>query len=331
MLTFFLSNLMTQANLEECPKLLFELFAPEQVVFFHGQFEMCPTTLRPHLQAYAYWESPKTFTQIQGFCQEGTHIEPRKGTHHQAMEYVAKDDTRIAGPFSIGTEPAQGKRSDLDRVKELIDNGSTMLEVVNEHFGAFVCYSKGFEKYKRLLVPQQRNWKTEVFYYFGPPGTGKTHEVYKREGYENVYSKPRDTQNGGPWFDGYDGQEVILLDDFYSALPYSFLLNLLDAYPLLANTKGSMVNLIPKRIYITFNIPLEEQYRNKRAEIAALERRVENIVEFTRERTNFIQTVIKPDPLADVALRINRELFSALEEDEIEEIPLLPDLNKDSL
>ena len=55
------------------------------------------------------------------------------------------------------------------------------------------------------------------------------------------------------WFDGYHGQELAILDDFRRGMlsDWSFLLRLLDGYPLLVQVKGAHVKWCPKIIVIT--------------------------------------------------------------------------------
>jgi len=300
-------------------------FHRDPVVYSICSFEVCPDTKSIHFHAGVYTSSLLSFAKARELWPK-CNVQKLQGSWEQVEKYLTKlkskgINTHLFGPFIQGTQPAQGKRTDLQGVKELLDGGATDLEVAQNYFGSFIRYNKGFQAYRRLLVPQQRTWKTEVFYFYGPPGTGKTREVYEREGYEKVYSKPKDTQNGGPWFDGYDQHEVILLDDFYGGLPWGFLLNLLDAYPLLANTKGGMVSIVPKRIYITSNVEVDELSYNK--DLTPLKRRIENITKFTRFGDEFIKTVEKPDSLDQVAVNVNRELFPPLEADSDDDVEVI--------
>jgi len=72
-----------------------------------------------HLQGYVSFDKPKRFTEALKFFEDGTHIEPTKGTPLQASTYCKKD-----GDFEeYGTHPQQGKRTDLDNLKEAIKDG----------------------------------------------------------------------------------------------------------------------------------------------------------------------------------------------------------------
>jgi hypothetical protein len=58
---------------------------------------------------------------------------------------------------------------------------------------------------------QGRNFKTIVYVVVGAPGSGKSHFNYAASTARgSVYYKSR-----GEWWDGYEGQESVVIDDFY--------------------------------------------------------------------------------------------------------------------
>ncbi len=121
-----------------------------------------------------------------------------------------------------------------------------------------------------------------VFIYWGKTGTGKTRSVYDqaKELGESVFSLVQN-DSGTPWFDGYAGEEVLLIDDFYGWCKVSFLLKLLDRYPLNVQVKGSMIPFISKKIIFTSNIHPEYWFNWKNDEIKnAFFRRITEIKEF---------------------------------------------------
>ena len=66
---------------------------------------------------------------------------------------------------------------------------------------------------------------------------------------------------GNKWFDGYDGEEVILFEEFTSCFQLSVLLTLCDKLPPYVEVKGGQV-AISSPIYIfTTNLPPEDQYK----------------------------------------------------------------------
>lgn len=147
-----------------------------------------------------------------------------------------------------------------------------MEEVANEHFSDFIRYHKGIAAYRNTKKPKFR--EVEVICLYGPAGTGKTRLVYERE--PNLFICPDSTLQ---WFDGYGGEEAVLIDDF-RGIPHQrvgFLLQLLDRYPLRVPVKGSFVQWNPSRIYITSNVapPFDDELITERAPIL---RRIHKII-----------------------------------------------------
>lgn len=107
---------------------------------------------------------------------------------------------------------------------------------------------------------------------------GKTRSVWENATTEeDVFVYP-----GGGWFDGFDNHPIVLFDDFGgSEFKISYLLKLLDRYPLRVPIKGGFVEWNPLEIYITSNLNPNVWYPNAHAEhVAALFRRFTNIVKF---------------------------------------------------
>lgn len=101
-------------------------------------------------------------------------------------------------------------------------------------------YSKPEEYAKKL-----------VLWFRGESGEGKSRmavDIAKK--YNLDYWISNDSLK---WFDGYHGQELAILDDFRRGMlsDWSFLLRLLDGYPLLVQVKGAHVKWCPKIIVIT--------------------------------------------------------------------------------
>lgn len=92
------------------------------------------------------------------------------------------------------------------------------------------------------------------------------------------------TKGGALWFDGYEGQEVAVFDDFRPWwCRFDYLLRLLDRYPMKVPIKGGFVNWIPEIIIITTQKSIRDtftgEYRTDE-DIRQLERRVTRRVHF---------------------------------------------------
>mgnify|MGYP002795111197 CR=1 FL=1 len=101
----------------------------------------------PHLQGYVTWVHARTFACTKSLLGTRVHLEVAKGNAQANKVYCEKE-----GKFKeFGSLPQQGKRSDLDDVKDMIEQGSTELEIAQTHFGDWTRYRVGFREYRALL------------------------------------------------------------------------------------------------------------------------------------------------------------------------------------
>lgn len=249
--------------------------------------------LTPHLQGYLSLKNPKSIKVLQTLIQENNGprmaIFVANGTFEQNLAY-------IQGPYSKegkskpvnltfeerGTRPAQGNRTDIHEAVDFLREGGTIADMVrnNIHVEQVVKYHRGLQLVATLCM-KPRNFKTEVFWVHGPTGTGKSRWVWEEVG-EMGYSKP----GGNKWWCGYHGQTDVILDDFRPSkeMPFEYLLNLIDRFPMQVETKGGMVQMIAKRIYITTPLGPIETFKHweflKDEELNQLLRRIDHIIQF---------------------------------------------------
>jgi hypothetical protein len=91
--------------------------------------------------------------------------------------------------------------------------------------------------------------KVEVYVYWGLGGTGKTRKVFDEN--PNVFRCNNWKAFNGLIFDGYDGEDVILLDDFCGNIPFNFFLNIIDGHPLSVKVKYGHVSVNYTKVFIT--------------------------------------------------------------------------------
>lgn len=180
------------------------------------------------------------------------HCEERKGSHEDAVKYCSKEETRISEPVIFGSHNEQGKRNDLNSVCTLIkEKGgmSGLIESMSENPTVFVKYSRGLIALANHFS-EKRNHPTELYIYWGAPGTGKTRTAYEAHNNTEIYMK-----NDSIWWDGYTNQPIVIIDDYapYHALRLNELLRLADRYPYQVQIKGGTIQFVAKRIYITTN------------------------------------------------------------------------------
>lgn len=146
-----------------------------------------------------------------------------------------------------------------------------MSEVLEEHPSVLVKYARGLQ-YAAMLLSKARDpgVAPTIEVYWGASGTGKTRKAIDENPGAYILTKPNG--NSCVWFDGYEGQSCLILDEFYGWVQYDLLLRLLDRYPLKVQTKGGFVEMSATKFIITSNKPWKEWYPNIQ-EQSALERR----------------------------------------------------------
>lgn len=232
------------------------------------QLEEAPTTGTPHFQWTMQLHEQARFSKVKKYL-KAAHIEAVRSID-ACIDYAQKKDSRLAGPWQIGNFVKDGARTDLMAAKQLIDKGATELQVAEAAFETWAQNYNALNRYRLLKAPR-RTWLTEVHVLWGPPGSGKSRRV--RELAPDAFYK-----NDGDWWDSYDGQEDVVLDDFYGKMQYATFLKLCDRYELKVEVKGGTVQMLAKRIFITSNKhPTEWYAENKCYEEQAVLRRMTTI------------------------------------------------------
>jgi len=224
----------------------------------------------PHLQGYVVMNSKKSLRQMK-LLDATAHWEARKGSHKQAKDYASKEDTRKEGPFEIGTEPAQGKRSDLEEVFAMVAAGKSISEIAATTPSSYIRYHRGIVAMK-FAITKPRNFKTEVIIIWGETGVGKSKWALDTYG-DTAYWKAPNSK----WWDGYEGHEVAIIDEYYGWLSWTELLRLADRYPCSVETKGGSVQFVSKTLVFLSNQHPIEWYSNPKCQYPTLARRIDKL------------------------------------------------------
>ncbi|AIF76266.1 Rep [Bat associated cyclovirus 13] len=262
----FTWNNYTEPDYEKCKTFIVELCKYGIV----GK-EVAPNTGTNHLQGFCSLKKPMRFSTIKKRLDNRIHIEKANGSDDDNEKYCSK-----AGDFFVsGDKDKQGARNDIQAVISAIQNGEvTTPKMVAAVYGSvYIKYHRGIEKYLSLLRPvPERNFKTELRIYWGPPGSGKSRRALEEANSlgSSVYYKPR-----GLWWDGYEQQDSVIIDDFYGWIKYDELLKICDRYPYKVQVKGSFQEFTSKYIFITSNTDIYSWYKFPGYETAAIERRAE--------------------------------------------------------
>ncbi len=267
----------------------------------------------PHLQIYMEFKDTKSMKSI---CKKlfPMWLGFRKGTPKQAAGYckkgtVTKEDLLLImdhpdwsylfprtvdepemffekQPWDLGGEwgdiSQQGKRTDIDEVVEkIVHEKKTLREVALEHPAQFVKYHKGLRDLRTLVLPPRSlSAMPEVIWLWGPTGVGKTRDAYIKYWPDEPHYvwKP----SNGNWWDGYDGEKKIIIDEFRAQMTWSDILGLLDRNEFRAPVKGGFVNIQADKFVITSPFPPHQTYKDddRYDRFQQLKRRITKVIEY---------------------------------------------------
>lgn len=243
----------------------------------------------PHLQCYVSFKKRRSLSYARDLFSDRAHYEVAKGSPVQNREYCKKENSFE----EFGKVPGgQGTRTELIAALEAVKGGASKRILIDDHP---IAYSRSWRVLEQamLIYAPGRNWMPEVYVFWGETRTGKT-----RKAYEECIAKAMPYMHpGGSWFDGYDAQEDAIFDDFGgSEFKLTYLLKLLDRYPMRVPVKGGFVNWVPRRIYITSNYPPKEWFPNAKEEhVKALLQRFLKVVQFRRLETGSVSQYKQDD------------------------------------
>ncbi|MCL2228483.1 MAG: replication protein [Firmicutes bacterium] len=256
----------------------------ESVKYFIFQRERGEETNTEHFQFYIEFEFARHFKTVKKVLPHGTHIEQRKGTKKQAREYCCKPETRIGNVHEHGVFIEERQRTDLHNIISAIKAGMTIHELRDDYEAQFFMFQKKFETERALYLDKTFGdvfRDINVSYIYGTTGTGKTRSIAERFGYRNIF---RVTEYDQRAFDNYDGQDIIIFEEFRSSFKIAQMLNYLDGHPCRLPARFIDKTACYTKIFITTNIPLHKQYPNiqneEPATFDAFVRRINNIYNY---------------------------------------------------
>lgn len=250
---------------------------PESVKYIVFQLEKCPKTGKKHYQGFLQTKDPIRIGGAKKLLKcDWAHLEVTKGSPEQNRKYCSKSQTRVGETIEFGTlTQGRGARTDLARLHSAIKQGKSFEELMEIDFGACLRYSKGIEKAISMYAKNIDTPK-KVYLYWGDSGTGKSKSAAEK--FPEAWWKPE-----GEWFDGYEGQNEVIIDDFTpGSIKTGLLLKLLDRYPLRVPVKGGFKVWKPKKIIITSNYPIEE-WKIPAKSFDAVKRRIHVIKHFVSD------------------------------------------------
>jgi len=218
---------------------------PPTVQRIIGQREICPDTGREHVQLVASFNRPTRLAGVQRLLEcPGSHWEPTRSEN--AVDYVQKEDTRIEGSqFCVGSLPMRrNSKADWDEVKRMAQE-NRLNEIPSD---IYVRYYGGLNRIAQDHLRPIAMERSGIVYW-GRTGSGKSRRAWDEAGVE-AFSKNPNTK----WWDGYRGEEAVIIDEFRGKIDISHLLRWLDRYPVSVEVKGGTRALNAKKLWFTSNI-----------------------------------------------------------------------------
>jgi len=196
----------------------------------------------PHLQGFVWYYNKVPMKDVKNEMPRA-HLEGARGSAGSNKKYCSKDGVI----YEKGEGPAQGRRTDLIKIKKMAQEGRPLADVIWE-CDTLMQMNAAEKLYKYLPMPKRI--KPVVTWIWGPTNTHKTTMAIRMMGCEekDYWISPP----GLRWWEGYIGQKNVVLDELrpHFCKPADFL-RYIDEYPVRVETKGSSTWLRAEKIVIT--------------------------------------------------------------------------------
>jgi hypothetical protein len=249
----------------------------------------------PHLQGYLQFKTRRTFAYVKSLLPRA-HIElQRAKSNKRAQEYCHKEDSV---PFEQGELKLSGSDLQKERGSSAANKRKAYADIrrgvpIQDVIDA-VPEELSFIHQAARYAPA-RTEPARVLYLHGRTGCGKTTSTIKvlLDLQLSWFKK----MPGTHWFDGYTGQDVLVLEEFQSCFTLTTFLSLCDPYPPQLQVKGGTMPNRSKFIIICSNSNPLQQYERVQAErpqsFAAFLRRIDVEVDCTGQPYGGIEAHIR--------------------------------------
>lgn len=241
----------------------------------------------PHLQGYGEVKHPTTISalkkRLREIGQPRWHVQVAKGTKAQNLTYIKKTKNTLDIKIGDISDTDRSNRvpgaNKLAPVIEMIKQGTNIHRIAQENPEIYVRSSAGIEKLLHHFS-QPRNHQTIGYWLWGATGQGKSR--WAHQCFPDAYYKDPETD----WWDGYYGQETVIIDDFRPSKTLSFakILRLVDRYPLQVQVKCAFAQFVAKRVIFTSPMSLLDTFSRcdwlKEEELDQLQRRIPHQLHF---------------------------------------------------
>ncbi|CAG8720972.1 26023_t:CDS:1 [Racocetra persica] len=201
----------------------------------------------------------------------------------KVMGYLIKSNDYISN-MAIDT---------LDKAINMISSGKTMGEIAAECPKTYVSHHGGLEKLKARVDEKEHKFKGKPFVevHYGDKNCGKS-------SYTELYSDDiayRLDDIG--YFDGYDGQEILIFDEFNgNQVALDVFLKITSGQQRQLNVKGKKVINKVRHVIVTSNKHPKEWYKKNKYNEEQSDWRLDCIWKYIKNGKSFSQRKIKRNP-----------------------------------
>lgn len=238
--------------------------------------EVCPDTKRKHNQMFCYFHNPKnvgvrSLNKIGDmFGKKHCRVKAMYGKVQENEAYCSKENKLN----KLGDEPKQGARGDFQETCNAVTAGTiTVDQVTVDDPLTFHQYGRTLQRLETIALRKKfRTEMTKGLWYYGPTGTGKSHEAFRDYSPETHYIKNLEED----WWNGYVGQPIIILNEFRGQIKLHELLDLVDKWPKTVKWKNSeTVPFLGTLVIITSNSHPHDIYSDTEEQMDQFDRRFE--------------------------------------------------------
>lgn len=251
-----------------------------------------------HMHIFIYSKSPIRFSTLKNRFPVA-HIDKANGSAMENRDYLRKEgkwkgtnkeSTNLIDTFEeVGNilKPVDENSPDMSALIEEIEKGLDTYEIIKAYpkYGFRIKEIDAIRQTVFSNIYREKKRQVTVYYVFGKSGTGKTSGIYKKHKASNICRITSYRYNKGINFDSYKGQQILVFEEFASQIPIEEMLNYLDIYPLMLPARFNDKVACYDTVYITSNIPLNEQYKDvqhyKPETWKAFLRRINFLIEYT--------------------------------------------------
>lgn len=157
-----------------------------------------------------------------------------------------REKGRVAEPVQHGE--LRARVSGVERQSTIIrmaKEGAGMRDIM-DIMPEYVAQAGRFIQTALQVYAPVRRFAPKVYWLYGASGSHKSRLANAVE--VGAYTKPPDTR----WFDGYDGQSVCIMNDIRkTTFTFSYLLDLLDRYPMQVEVKNGYRQFVSRVVIFT--------------------------------------------------------------------------------